>query len=117
MAKTAQVRPDRARRTPAMLLPAFGVQHGAVGSGTLSTSGRCRPRRKFDLLAITGEIVLARLDLDRRIARRYLLDAAVKDGSSARIASAGVPLIAARNDAALRVVRVSRSSPQRTVKR
>ena len=122
MAETAQSAAEIAgERADIGALAAFGLEHGVVGvraSDELEPVDLDRARREFDRLAVAGEIVGAlALDLDGGKARRHLLDRAGEArAAAARIASAlgRVSLVAVTRPSASSV---SRSSPQRTVKR
>ena len=102
-------------------LAAFGLEHRMIRVGhvdELEPVDLDRARRKFDHLAVAGEIVGAlAVDLDGGIARRHLLDRAgearqQRRGSPRR--SGGSSLVSTTRPSASSV---SRSSPQRTVKR
>ena len=80
MAETAQSAAEIAgQRAHIGALAAFGLEHRMIGVGDvdqLQPADLDRPGRKFHRLAVAGEVIGAlAVDLDRRIARRHLLDA------------------------------------------
>ena len=119
MAKTAQSTANIAgKRAHIGAFPAFGLQYGVIGSAksTRSSQWISTGRARIDRLSFAGEIVgaLAR-DLHRGELRRHLLDVPVKHGSATIASRDGLwSLIATARPSASSV---SRSSPQRTVKR
>ena len=100
---------------------AFGLEHGVIGVrglDQLQPVDLDRAGRQFDRLAVAGEIIGAlAVDLDGGIARRHLLDGA-GEGRQQRADRVGGRALR-RSLAMTRpsASSVSRSSPQRTVKR
>src|SRR6187200_1277223 len=81
MAKTAQSAAKIARQGANIrALAAFSFQHGMIRVGNvneLQSADLDRPRCKFHLLSVSGEIISSlSLDLDRRVTRRNLLNEA-----------------------------------------
>src|SRR5262245_41561304 len=98
------------KRTDISALAAPRLEHRTVLVGMLAEPdpGNCHaPRRKLELLLVAGEVVSASaIDLERRIARRHLLDVAGEIGKPGLDLAAGRPPSALRNRLPLGVVGV-----------
>ncbi len=116
MPKTAQSAAKIARQGANIrALAAFSFQHGMIRVGNINEfqpADLDRPRRKFHLLSVTGEIVSSlSLDLDRRVARRNLLNEAGVGRQKRMHCLWRGPFLAFGNGAAFGVVGIALFAP------